>query len=454
MSIYKACDIRGTYGEDLTDDIALGIARAIGFKMSGKRMVVGGDVRLSTLPLKQAVISGLADSGCHVIDLGVAPTPAFYFAKKRLHADGGVMVTASHNPPKFNGFKVILGQLPITPEGIDEIAALAGSGAAKKGQGTLETVDIAGAYMNYVKSMFRCGSRYRVVVDASNGCYSEIAPSVLGDLGYEVVPVCCEMDGTFPCHLPNPAVKRNLRCLSEKVKEVQADMGMGFDCDGDRVVFVDEEGMIVDSDVSIVILARYLLNRAKGRRVVFDLKCSSVVPEEISRAGGIPVIEKSGHAFIKRRVYEEKAILGGEISGHFFYDFLDGGDDSLYTSLLMLQNLSESGEKLSSLAHSVPRYCTTPDIRVPYDGSDKLEVLERISSGLSSYQISTLDGVQVTFPEGWGLARVSISEPVMTFRFETRKAEDLPCVMDRFLSPVPHIRHLVHQQYCSVRKEC
>jgi phosphomannomutase/phosphoglucomutase len=446
MSIFKACDIRGRYGADLTPQIAEQLGLAVGTELTGRTAVVGGDLRPSTLPLKKALIKGLMEAGCRVVDVGIIPTPAFYFAKDFLQTEGGVMVTGSHNPPGDNGFKISLGPWPITGE---ELASLERRMARKdfaQGGGSYEHSEVVDHYKSFIRSKFSPGGRLKVVVDAGNGCYARIAPQVLRELGYEVVELYCEPDGRFPGRLPNPAVPANLKSLCESVVQSGADLGAAFDGDGDRVVFVDEQGRVVESDCSIVLFARYLLRRGPGE-VVYDLKCSSVVAEEVRRAGGLPVMEKSGHAFIKTTLLRRKALLGGEISGHFFFGEL-GRDDGLYAALLMLKIVAEEGRGLAALADTVPRYPITPDIRLscpPEEAQAIVRELEQAFARDTDCEVSTLDGVRIAWPDGWALVRPSVTEPLITLRFEAHSQERLAQIQDIVIAQSPRLQELVTQ---------
>jgi phosphomannomutase/phosphoglucomutase len=491
MSIFKACDVRGKFGADLTAEVAERLGRAVGTILTGQKVVVGGDLRPSTAALKEAVIAGLLATGCHVLDLGILPTPAFYFAKDLLAADGGVMVTGSHNPPGDNGFKLSLGPLPITEEELAEVERLMTAGNFATGRGSYECVEVVNRYVDAIRARFagrgatahennslgpvslaclfgptvpalghavarsETGQsrsafpgqepkvpfrddlssqpanfirRLKVVVDAGNGCYSRIAPALLRELGYDVVELFCEPDGHFPGRNPNPAVAANLSALCETVIATRADLGAAYDGDGDRVVFVDERGRVVESDRAIVLFARYLLRHPNvitddidgQSEVVYDFKCSSVVPEGVRRAGGVPIMERSGHAFIKTTLLRRKAILGGEISGHFFFGEL-GGDDGLYAALLMLQIVAEDGRGLAAMVDSVPRYPITPDIRLPCLPAEAQAIVEELAhafAGEPGCQVSRLDGVRIAWPDGWALARSSVTEPLLTLRFE------------------------------------
>jgi phosphomannomutase/phosphoglucomutase len=428
VSIFKACDVRGRYGTELTRDVAARLGRAVGSELAGRPIAVGGDLRPSTGPLKAALIDGLLASGCRVIDLGTLPTPAFYFAQGRLATAGGVMVTGSHNPPGDNGFKIILGPLPITEAQMAALERRMVHGDFITGTGSYERFDPLARYHDFIVSRFAPFRRaLKVVVDCGNGCYWEIAPAVIRELGHHVIPLFCEPDGRFPGRDPNPAVAANLGALRTAVVGTGADLGVAYDGDGDRAVFVDERGRAVESDRSIVLLARHLLRDAPGREVVYDIKCSSAVAEGIRAAGGVPVMEKSGHAFIRTTLLQHGAIMGGEISGHFFFGDL-GGDDGLYATLMMLAVVAESTQGLAALADSVPRYPITPDIRLSCPPDAARAVVAELSeafAGEPGCEVSTMDGVRIAWPDGWALVRPSVTEPLITMRFEAHTEKRL-----------------------------
>ena len=448
MSIFKSCDIRGVYSEELDQNTFAGIGNAVAAQLyknySRPRVVVGGDVRTSTPLLKERIINSLIESGCDVIDIGIAPTPLFYFAKEFLKVDAGLQVTASHNPKQYNGLKLMLGRLPITEEELEEVKHNFELGETNTGRngGKLQKIDLTDEYVKFIEDKFKEThfSNLSVVMDASNGCYSEIAPRVFKDLGFKVERLNCEMDGNFPGHPPNPAVKENLTQLSNSVKSSNADYGICYDGDGDRVGFTDNRGNIVETDRIIVMLLRYILKTNPGRKIVYDIKCSSIVEEEIIKNEGIPIMEKSGHTFIKTRMITENCIFGGEISGHLFYDHLWGGDDGLYSSLLIGKIISETNEPLNELLSDMPRYYITPDIRIPYEKNDKEQILEKIRNSFD--KVLTVDGVRVDFDDGWGLIRISVTEPMLTLRFESKSKENLPLIIENFLKPVPELKSL------------
>lgn len=443
MSIFKPCDIRGRYGTELTPDIGRALGRAVGSERPGLSVVVGCDVRPSSEPLKTALIEGLVSSGAHVWDVGVLPTPVFYFAIERLRADSGVMVTGSHNPPGDNGFKISLGPQAITKADLERLRRRVENGPFLSGAGTVAPRDVIGAYEEFLLGRFPKGDGPKVVVDAGNGCYGPIAPRVLRALGYVVVELFCEPDGTFPNRPPNPAVPAHLQAVCATVAAEGAGFGVAYDGDGDRVVFVDETGDVVDSEVALVLFARHRLREGPGV-VVYDIKCSSVLAEEIARAGGTPLMEKSGHAFLRATLLQRQAVLGGEISGHFFFGEL-GRDDGLYATLQMGQVLRETGQSLATLAGSVPRRPITPDLRLrcpPDKAREILRELDRQFAREPGCTVSTLDGVRVAWADGWALARASVTEPLLTLRFEGRTESRLAQIRETVYSRVPALAAL------------
>lgn len=433
MSIFHACDIRGIAGKDLNDVMTRRIALAIGVKLTGQRVVVGGDIRLSTPGLQSIMIDTLAESGCEVIDIGTVATPVFYYAMKTTGATGGVMVTASHNPGAYNGFKLVLGSQPVTEEDIKDIARMVERDERTQGQGKVIQKDVVSEYIANTSAKAKF-SQLKVVVDAGNGATSSIAPSLFKAAGYDVVELFCKADGLFPNRPPNPALAENLAALGEKVRQTGARLGVAFDGDGDRAGFVDENGRPVDNDDIIVLLGQYYLEGQQGT-VVYDAKCSMVVPEEIKRAGGRAVMARAGHTFSKAAFMREKALFAGEISGHFFFREL-GYDDGMFAALKVCEFVADHGS-LAKLVDAIPNYLLTPDIRVPYKGNDKEVILAQVAQELTAYQPNLIDGVRIEFDDGWGMIRSSVTEPLFTLRFEAKTEERLKEIMTVLLEALP-----------------
>jgi phosphomannomutase/phosphoglucomutase len=442
MKIFHACDIRGIAGTELTNDIARQIGQAIGVTLQGQKIIVGGDVRLSTPVLKGIMIQALVESGCEIIDIGIVATPVFYYALKVTGATGGVMVTASHNPAPYNGFKLVLGPDPVTENDILEIKKLVDEGAQVRGVGTVVTLPIIEEYLAYTATLGKA-SKLRIVLDAGNGATSEIAPPLFRKLGYDVIELYCEPDGNFPNRSPNPALAENLRGLGEKVRQSGAQLGVAFDGDGDRVAFCDENGRSIDNDNIIVLIARNYLEKEAGA-IIYDAKCSMVAPEEISKAGGRAVMARAGHTFCKAAFLEHQALFAGEISGHFFFREL-GYDDGMFAGLKVCEFVSNHGP-LGKLVDEIPSYLLTPDIRITYKGQDKEAILDSAAATLAQYQPNRIDGVRLEFVDGWGMIRASVTEPLFTLRFEAKSAERLQEIIELLLSALPvTIKELVMQ---------
>ncbi len=424
MSIFKSCDIRGVYGTELDQETAYRLGRTVGSRMRGRRVVVAGDLRLSTPSLKAALTDGLYVSGAQIVDLGVIPTPVFYFGKREVKAPGGIMVTASHNPAEYNGFKLMLEDLPMEPQDLQELSREMRRGEFVTQQGVYRQKGILEEYIERLIGAFPDLESHRIVVDAGNGSMGPVAPGVLRRAGQQVIELYCEPDGAFPHRDPNPAIPEHLHDLSQKVLTTKAELGAAYDGDGDRVVFVDERGEIQPAERIFVLFIRHLLRQYPGAKVVYDLKSSSVVEEATRAVGGQPLMEKSGHAFIKRRLIEEEALLGGEVSGHYFFAQIRG-DDALYATLLLLEILDDLGVSLGQALDSVPVYPITPDIRLPCPPEKARRIIEQLKVAFSDHPLNTLDGVRIQFPQGWALARVSVTEPVITLRFEAHSEREL-----------------------------
>lgn len=421
MSIYKDCDIRGKYGKELTENDAYNIGRAIGTLIAGRSTVVGGDVRISTPVLKSECIRGLLECGAKVIDIGIITTPAMYFAKKHLCTYGGVMITASHNPAEYNGIKLMLGDFPVTSKTIKEIEDIVSAGAYSYAPGTLEKKEILAEYSDSFNGKFS-PEGIKIVTDCCDGASSIVVPKTLMCMGAEVEKLFCGVDGTFPNRNPNPAVYSNLSRLQETVIKTHADMGAAFDGDGDRVVFCDEKGEILIGEETLVIFARNILK--SGDSLVYDQKSSSIVREAVTAMGAEPVMERSGHAFIKNNFLNRGSALAGEISGHYFFGDT-GYDDGLYATLCLADILRKSGKKLSELTSDIPKKLITPDIRVPVSYSVQQAILDKLIHRAQNYRLSFLDGVRIETGNGWILVRKSVTEEVMTVRMEAQGATAL-----------------------------
>lgn len=434
MSIFKPCDIRGVYNRELTDQDAYDLGRSVGKLIRGQTVLVSGDVRLSTIALQTALCGGLVNAGCRVTDAGILTTPAFYFAVRRTGSAAGIMVTASHNPPEYNGFKLLLENRPINQEELDYLQQtmvqknfITGSGNYRRDDTWLHQ------YRDEIVRRFQPGN-LKIVLDCGNGTCSLVAPEIFHSLGYRVKELYCIPDGSFPNRSPNPAVAENLITLSRCVAEEGAAVGIAYDGDGDRVAFVDETGQTIENDRLLALFARHLLVREKGV-IVYDTKCSLVVAEEVARLGGTHRMARSGHGFVGHEFLESRALLAGELSGHFFWRDL-GFDDGIFSSLVLMDLLRENRTSLSRMNKALPRYLITPDLRLPFIGSPQ-ELITDIARKLSRFPLSRLDGVRVELEGCWGMVRPSITEPILTLRFEGKTRESLSFITDLILSVLP-----------------
>jgi phosphomannomutase/phosphoglucomutase len=426
-SIFRQYDIRGLVDHELTPDLARGIGMAFasaGWQRLGRAPVlaVGRDNRPSGDRLAAGVRAGIAAAGGTAVDVGVLPTPALYFAVHALATDGGLQVTGSHNPPEFNGFKMVLAGDSVHG---DEILALydvisAESWRSGAGQETADS-SILRRYREAIVARNHLSRPVKVVVDCGNGAGSLIAVSTLQALGAEVIPLFCESDGTFPNHHPDPTVPENLRDLQAEVRRTGAELGIAFDGDADRIGAVDETGLIIWGDQLLVIFGRDAVRRyGPGTPVIFDVKCSEVLPQALLKAGARPVLWKTGHSLIKAKMKEEHAPLAGEMSGHMFFggDYF-GFDDALFAAARLLEVISAAPGGLARHLADLPKTYATPEIRIDCPDDRKFAVVELAARHFGArYPVNTIDGVRMTYPNGWGLLRASNTQPILVLRFE------------------------------------
>jgi len=421
--IYREYDIRGVVEKDLTPDIVRRLGQGFGThiaQVGRKALVVGRDGRLSSKDFSEALIKGLISTGCDVVDVGLCPTPVYYFSIFHLDKDGGMMVTGSHNPPEFNGFKVSVGKSTIFGEEIQNLRKLIEKGEFVVGKGNVSIKKIIQPYQDYIKNNIRPEKKMKVVIDAGNGTAGVVAGPLLRDLGCEVEELYCEIDGRFPNHFPDPTIPGNLKDLIDRVKKIQADVGIGYDGDGDRIGVVDDEGNIIWGDQLMILFSREILKYKPGATFVAEVKCSQNLFNDIEQHTGKAIMWKTGHSLIKEKMREEKAVLGGEMSGHiFFADRYLGYDDAIYASCRLIELLSKTDKELSQLLEDVPKTSITPEIRVNCPDEIKFEVVEKVKEELKKdYPVIDVDGVRVQFEDGWGLVRASNTQPVLVLRFE------------------------------------
>ncbi len=428
--IFREYDIRGIVGKDITEETVERIGKAYSkyIKNLGKRRVsLGRDIRLSSPALAEAIAYGINSTGVDVIDIGMCTTPLLYFSLFTLDVEGGVMITASHNPPEYNGIKLCVGKESIFGREIQKIREIAEGGNFPTGVGSVEKRDISRSYINFLKENLDIKPGIHLAIDCGNATAGIIAPQILKDFGCEVTELYSEPDGRFPNHHPDPTVEENIEELIEVVRTCKLDLGVGYDGDADRVGVVDEDGKIVWGDMLLIIFARDILRRVPGGKVIGDVKCSGRLFQEIEKAGGVPIMWKTGHSLIKSRLREIGAVLAGEMSGHMFFgERFFGYDDAVYASLRLLEIMSKTGKRISELLEGVPDAFSTPEIRVECPDEVKFQVVEEVKRTLGGeFKTVDIDGVRVEFPDGWGLIRASNTQPALVLRFEAETKERL-----------------------------
>ncbi|MBZ5578706.1 MAG: phosphomannomutase/phosphoglucomutase [Acidobacteriia bacterium] len=427
-TIFREYDIRGVADAELLDGDIETLGQAFGTYMqqhAGKKVALGRDIRVSSPRLAQALQRGLVASGCDVIDIGVVPTPVLYYSVFHLKTDGGVMITGSHNPPEFNGFKTVCGASTIHGEAIQELRRMIETGDLARGAGSSSTADVVTPYVAEVSSQFRFPRRIKVVIDAGNGCGGPVMHRILENLNVDAAEMFFEMDGTFPNHHPDPTVPENLEALIAKVRATHADFGIAFDGDTDRIGAVDDQGTVVYGDQLMIVYAREILTRKPGATFIGEVKCSQLMYDDLAARGGNPVMWKTGHSLIKAKMKETGAELAGEMSGHmFFADRYYGFDDALYAACRLMEIVANSGRPLSAQLADLPKTVTTPEIRFDCPDELKFQVVRRATEELRArHKTVDVDGVRVLFPQGWGLVRASNTQPVLVMRFEAATPE-------------------------------
>ena len=444
--IFREYDIRGIAGKDITTDDVLLIGKGVGtylIKQGHAKLSVGRDCRLTSDLYASKIIEGLRSTGCDVVDIGVCPTPVFYFSIQHLKKEGGVMITASHNPGEYNGFKLCRGSDSIHGAQIQEVRQVIEGGVFAKGRGSLETADVITPYRKFVVNNIKLAGPIRIGVDAGNGTAGVVAVPILKALNCEVHDIYCNMDGTFPNHEADPTVVKNMRDLIALVKDRKLDVGIGYDGDGDRIGVVDESGNLVYGDKLMIIFAREILTRKPGATFISEVKCSQTMYDDIEKHGGRAIMWRTGHSLIKAKMKAEKAALAGEMSGHmFFADRYFGFDDAVYASCRLLEILTTSGQKISELLADVPPTYTTPEIRVECPDDKKFDVVAKVTARFrEDYKVIDIDGARVLFADGWGLVRASNTQPALVLRFEALSAPRLA-----------EIRELVESTLAEVQK--
>ncbi len=427
--IFRAYDVRGRVGADINPDIFGRVGRAYATllrRRGGRVIAVGQDNRLTSAALKAAFTEGVRAAGVDVVDVGEVTTPILYFATAHWKLDGGANVTGSHNPIEYNGVKMVwAGAAPLTEDEIQSLRKLIEAEDYETGRGTVRTRSPRDDYFATITHLVTVPRRLKVVVDAGNGVAGLYAPDLLRRLGCEVVELHCESDGSFPNHLPDPEDPRNVVDIQAKVVEVGAHLGIAYDGDADRVGVIDERGRRHEADLILVLLARELLGRRPGEKIVFDVKSSQSLVDEIRRHGGVPVMWKTGHSHLKRKMREDRILLGGEVSGHmFFAEDYYGVDDGILASCKIIAIAARAEGPLSRLFDSVPHLHATPELKAMCPDAEKFRVTAELVRDLKQrFETIDIDGARVLFPGGgWGLVRASNTNPYLTLRFEAHTA--------------------------------
>ena len=430
--IFREYDIRGLVDTDLTDEVVELLGRGLGTvirRKGGHSATVGRDCRESSPRFRDALCAGLMATGLDVLDVGVVPTPLTYFAANTLPVDGLAMITGSHNPPEYNGFKVGHGRTTLHGHEIQALRQLMEARDFESGRtGHLTPFDIVTPYLHFIRQTVHMGRSMRVVIDAGNGTGGEVAVPLFRSMGFEVVPLFCEMDARFPNHHPDPTVPANLEDLIAAVRKEKAEVGIAYDGDADRIGVIDDKGQVLWGDQLMILFARNVLAEVPGSAIVGEVKCSATLYEEIALRGGKPIMWKAGHSLIKAKMKETDAQLAGEMSGHIFFKHrYFGFDDAVYASARLLEILTHTDRPLSELLADVPKTYASPEIRFDVPEEKKFALVRRATELLrtAGHDIIDVDGVRVTFADGWGLIRASNTQPLLVLRFEARTEKRL-----------------------------
>lgn len=434
-NVFREYDVRGIVNHDLNEDFIFDLGCAIGTYATMhyvKSMTIGRDCRLSSDDYHNFLIKGLNSCGIETIDIGICATPMLYFSIRHLKTDGGVMITGSHNPPEFNGFKICIGNDTIYGAEIQDLRKIIEKGNYSTGQGLSRSRDISKEYENYLYKNVSVNKKIKVIVDAGNGVGGRFALPLLKRLGCDVTDIYCEPDGHFPHHFPDPTVEDNLKDLIKLVQEDKADLGIAFDGDADRLGVISDKGEIIWGDKLLLLFARCILREKPNSTIIGEVKCSQVLYDDIKKHSGRPIMWKAGHSLIKAKMKEEKAVLGGEMSGHiFFADRYFGYDDAIYAALRLLEILSQTGKKISSLLADVPQTYATPEIRIDCPDDQKAALVNKIKSHYRNTPgLIDIDGVRIPFAEGWALVRSSNTQPVIVLRFEASSIKNLQLIRE------------------------
>jgi phosphomannomutase/phosphoglucomutase len=427
-SIFREYDIRGIAQEELRDPDVESLGRGLAsylIRHSGRSICLGRDCRLSGERLHAALLRGMLAAGAHVLNLGIVPTPVLYYGAVHFDADGAVMITGSHNPPEYNGFKTVCGPGTLHGSEIQSVHKLIVNADFESGEGTVKQVDAVTPYVDELASQFRFERRVKVVVDAGNGTAGPVVHRLLAKLDVHSVELFFDMNGHFPNHHPDPTVLSNLHHLQAAVRKHKAELGIAFDGDSDRLGAIDENEAVVYGDMLLFIFGREILTRKPGSTFIGEVKCSQAMYDKLTELGGNPIMYKTGHSLIKAKMRQERAELAGEMSGHmFFADRYYGYDDAIYAACRLIEILAKSGKPLSHQLDGIPKLVSTPELRIDCPDDMKFKVVQRVADHIRQhYAVVDVDGVRVLFEHGWGLVRASNTQPVLVMRFEAENEE-------------------------------
>ena len=437
-SIFRAYDIRGVVADALTPAAVEQIGRSFGSEALARgqsTVVLARDGRLSGPDLIQALAKGLQSSGCDVIDIGMVPTPVLYFATYHLETGTGIMVTGSHNPPEYNGLKMMIGGDTLFGEGIQQLYQRLVKDDLSSGSGNYSEMSVLDAYLERIIGDIKLDRKMRIATDCGNGVAGVCAAELFKKLGCEVHELFSEVDGNFPNHHPDPAKVENLQDIAALVESEQLELGLAFDGDGDRVGVIDDRGQIIWPDRQMILYSRDILDRNPGAKIIYDVKCSRLLPEAIKEAGGDPEMWKTGHSFVKARIKETGAALGGEMSGHiFFKERWYGFDDALYSAARLLEIVSRDPRKVSEIFGEIPDSVNTPELGIKFAEGEHHTFMSSFveKSNFDGAQLTTIDGLRADFDDGWGLVRASNTTPSLVIRFEADSQSALERIQDSF----------------------
>lgn len=437
-SIFRAYDIRGVVDETLTEHTVYLLGQAIGSlarEKGERRITVGRDGRLSGKVLNSALCKGLLSTGCDVLNLGVVPTPLLYYSTYVLETRSGVMLTGSHNPPNYNGLKIMIDGETLAEKEIQKLYQRIVNTEFLAGQGEKRELDIIDRYIFHIARDIKLKRPLKIVVDCGNGVAGKIAPSLFRHLGCDVIELFCDIDGRFPNHHPDPSQVENLEDLIKTVVKTGADIGLAFDGDGDRLGIVTNKGDIIWPDRQLILFAKHILAEKPGSKIIYDVKCTRHLEKIILEAGGEPIMWKTGHSLIKSKLAETQAVLAGEMSGHFFFkDKWYGFDDALYAGARLLQILANQLEECHTVFSAIPNSVNTPELKVYVDEAEKFQLMKDLieNANFSSAKINTIDGMRVNFEKGWGLVRPSNTTPCLVLRFEANDHAFLEYIKNLF----------------------